>query len=250
MLDAELFDRFRLSHSDLLDRAARVWLVSSPPASATGCDVFRHPLPFLGRVAKRSLDVVLSATALLLVLPVLLVAMMAVRFNSSGPAIFKQVRVGATGRRFRLYKIRTMFTANDDSAHRAYVKGLICGRAEQHEGFFKLVGDPRVTSVGRFLRRFSIDELPQLWNVLKGDMSLVGPRPPLPGEVELYGDRAWGRLRIKPGITGLWQVSGRSTLSFDEMVALDVHYWQQWSLLLDFTILLRTPAVVFAATGA
>ncbi|MDQ4089719.1 MAG: sugar transferase [Actinomycetota bacterium] len=192
----------------------------------------------------------MSATALLLVLPVLLVAMAAVRFNSAGPALFKQVRVGANGRRFRLFKLRTMFTGNDDTAHRAYVAGLISGDADRHGGVFKLVGDPRITSIGGFLRRFSIDELPQLWNVLKGDMSIVGPRPPLPREVELYGDRAWARLRVKPGITGLWQVSGRSELSFEEMVALDVQYWQRWSLLLDLKILVRTPAVVLAATGA
>jgi len=250
VLDAELFDRFRLNHPGLLATAERVWLVSNSSGRASGPDVFAHPLPLVGRAAKRVLDVALSATALLLVLPVLLVAMLAVRLNSAGPAIFTQVRVGANGRKFRLFKVRTMFTGNDDSGHRAYVAGLISGRAERHGAVFKLVGDPRITSIGRFLRRFSIDELPQLWNVLKGDMSIVGPRPPLPGEVELYGDRAWGRLRVKPGITGLWQVSGRSELSFDEMVALDVEYWQRWSLLLDLQILARTPAVVFAATGA
>lgn len=249
VLDAALFDRFRLTHPALLARADRVWVLPASSAGGKG-DVFAHPLPLLGRVAKRTLDIAVSAAALLLVLPVLLLAMVAVRVDSAGPAIFRQVRVGANGRKFRLFKIRTMFTGNDDSGHRAYVAGLISGNAERHGGVFKLVGDARITSIGRFLRRFSIDELPQLWNVLKGDMSIVGPRPPLPGEVELYGDGAWGRLRVKPGITGLWQVSGRSELSFHEMVALDVEYWQRWSLLLDLKILVRTPAVVFAATGA
>jgi lipopolysaccharide/colanic/teichoic acid biosynthesis glycosyltransferase len=176
--------------------------------------------------------------------------MAAVRWDSRGPAIFRQVRMGANGRRFQLYKLRTMHHGNDDRVHREYVAQLITGGGQRHDRMYKLVDDPRVTRVGRVLRHFSIDEVPQLWNVLKGDMSLVGPRPPLPHETQLYSASAWRRLRVKPGITGLWQVSGRSELSFDEMVSLDVSYWRRWSLRSDLAILLKTPRTVLSGRGA
>ena len=207
-------------------------------------------LSLAGRTFKRFLDLCLAPVLLLLAVPVLLVAMVAIRIDSKGPAVFRQVRVGAGGKRFRLYKLRTMFADNDDSAHRAYTAALIAGSASRESGMFKLVDDPRVTRVGRFLRRFSIDEVPQLWNVIRGDMSLVGPRPPLPNEADLYDAWAWQRLSSKPGITGLWQVSGRCRLSFDEMVRLDIRYLQEWSPFLELKIVLKSPFVVFLRQGA
>jgi lipopolysaccharide/colanic/teichoic acid biosynthesis glycosyltransferase len=209
-----------------------------------------HPWPVLGRAVKRGLDIVLALAALVLTLPIVLLAMIAVKCETPGPALFRQVRVGANGRRFRMVKIRTMLHHNDDSRHRAYVAALVAGQAQRCDGVYKLVDDPRVTRVGRLLRRFSLDEVPQLWNVLKGEMSVVGPRPPLPSEVELYHPRAMERLRVKPGMTGRWQVSGRCRLSFEAMVELDVEYWQRWSPLLDLAILLRTPKAVLAGAGA
>jgi lipopolysaccharide/colanic/teichoic acid biosynthesis glycosyltransferase len=209
-----------------------------------------HPWPVLSRAVKRGLDLLLASAGLLLTLPIVLLSVLAVKCDTRGPAFFRQVRVGANGRRFRMVKIRTMLHDNDDSQHRAYMAALVAGAGERCGGMYKLVDDPRVTRVGRVLRRFSLDEIPQIWNVLKGDMSVVGPRPPLPSEVELYQPRAMERLRVKPGMTGLWQVSGRCRLPFEAMVELDVAYWQRWSLLLDLAILLRTPKAVLAGAGA
>jgi lipopolysaccharide/colanic/teichoic acid biosynthesis glycosyltransferase len=211
---------------------------------------FAHPLPLVGRVVKRAMDIALALIGLILVLPVMVVAMLAVRLDSPGPALFKQVRIGENGRRFRLYKLRTMRHGNDDRIHRQYMARLIAGTGERCGDVYKLLHDPRITRVGRFLRKMSIDEVPQLWNVLKGDMSLIGPRPPVPHEVELYNAAAWRRLRVKPGITGLWQVSGRCQLSFEDMVSLDVRYWQQWTLLKDIAIALKTPRTVLSGKGA
>jgi lipopolysaccharide/colanic/teichoic acid biosynthesis glycosyltransferase len=201
-------------------------------------------------IAKRTLDILVSLAVLLLALPLLLIAMIATWLETPGSPLFLQERVGRDGRSFRIVKLRTMFTGNDDSAHQAYVAAMIRGTADRHDGMYKLVDDPRITRVGRVLRRLSIDELPQAWNVLRGDMSLVGPRPALPREVELYSATARRRLRVKPGITGLWQVSGRSTLTFDEMVALDIRYWESWTPLLELSILVRTPWVVLTGGGA
>lgn len=251
VVDADALDWFRTDHPDVLQQAPRIWVVPAPGSElGRASSPFANPLPVGGRLVKRMLDIVLAFTGLLAVLPALLLAMALVRFESHGPALFRQVRMGVNGRRFRLYKLRTMYHGNDDRAHRQYVAQLIAGEGERCNDVFKLVDDPRITRVGRILRKLSIDELPQLWNVLKGDMSLVGPRPPLPHETQLYPARAWGRLRVKPGITGLWQVSGRCELSFDDMVALDVRYWQRWSLLSDVRILLKTPRVVLSRRGA
>ena len=250
VIDEAAIERVAQDDPEILRRAGRIWVVPSEDrVSGAKNDPFGHPLPAFGRVAKRALDVALALVGLLLVLPVLAVAAGAIRCDSRGSALFSQVRMGMNGRRFRLYKLRTMHDGNDDRAHRAYVAGLIAGAPHRYNEIYKLVDDPRVTKVGRVLRRFSIDELPQLWNVLRGDMSLVGPRPPLPHETELYTARAWGRLRVKPGITGLWQVSGRSRLPFDDMVSLDVRYWQRWSLLSDLVILLKTPRTVLSGRG-
>ena len=247
VIDAASVEWIAQDHPEILRGAGRVWIVPSEGVGPGATqNPFSHPLPALGRVLKRTLDLALALLTLLLVLPILVVAAVALRSDSPGPALFRQVRMGKDGRRFQLYKLRTMHHGNDDSAHRAYVGRLIRGGTERHGDVYKLAHDARITRVGRILRRFSIDELPQLWNVLRGDMSLVGPRPPLPHETELYTARAWGRLRVKPGMTGLWQVSGRSRLAFDEMVSLDVRYWQRWSLLSDLVILSKTPRVVLS----
>jgi len=202
------------------------------------------------RAFKRALDLLV----LLVVSPFVLVAApfiaIAVKMTSRGPVLFTQQRVGADGKLFRLYKFRTMFVNNDDSAHREYVAALMRDEAPQHDGMFKMTHDPRVTRVGRFLRRYSLDELPQLWNVLRGDMSIVGPRPPLLTESQDYDLTAWDRLRVPPGLTGLWQVSGRCALSFTQMVELDVEYWRTWSPMLEIRILARTPLALASTRGA
>jgi lipopolysaccharide/colanic/teichoic acid biosynthesis glycosyltransferase len=164
-----------------------------------------------------------------------------VRLTSPGPAFFRQTRVGRDGREFQIWKLRTMFVGADT----APVDG------NDADGIlFKLRRDPRVTPLGHFLRRWSLDELPQLWNVVRGSMSLVGPRPPLPREVAQYGDDVRRRLLVTPGLTGLWQVSGRSDLAWDEAVRLDLQYVENWSLSLDLVVLLRTMTAVLRRRGA
>lgn len=201
------------------------------------------------RIVKRLFDLVGAVVVLVLSLPVWLVAAAAVKLDSPGPVLFRQTRVGRGGRHFTMLKFRTMLHGNDETIHREYYRRLIQGQAEprvneEGEEVF-LLDDPRVTRVGRFLRRTSLDELPNLLNVLRGDMSLVGPRPPIPYEVELYDDRALGKLDVKPGMTGLAQVSGRGALTFDQVIDFDLEYVDRRSLSLDLLILLRTvPAVV------
>jgi lipopolysaccharide/colanic/teichoic acid biosynthesis glycosyltransferase len=176
----------------------------------------------------------------------MLVAAVLIRFTSKGPAFYRQTRIGLGERPFTMLKLRTMRVDCDDAAHRAFNTREILGQANPgtSDGVFKLERDPRITPVGVFLRRFSIDELPQLFNVISGDMSLVGPRPSLSWEVELYTPEQRRRHECVPGITGLWQVSGRNRLSMPEMLALDVTYREQRSLLLDIWILLRTPSAM------
>ena len=197
-----------------------------------------------GRLFKRVVDILVATMTLAVALPVLVLAAVAVVVDSPGGAFFVQTRVGRGGRPFRIVKLRTMHKDNDDSQHRAYVAALIRGEGESSDGMYKMVEDDRRTRVGRRLRGLSIDELPQLWNVLRGEMSVVGPRPPLPEEAALYDEGAWARMAAKPGLTGLWQVSGRSRLSYEEMIELDVRYTREWSALLDLQILLRTPKAV------
>ncbi len=205
-----------------------------------------------GALAKRALDLVGSLTALLLLSPVFLLVPVIIRLGSEGPVFFVQERYGLNGARFKLFKFRSMHVNRDDAIHREFVKELIEGRMDAGEDtVYKITSDPRVTCVGRFLRAYSLDELPQLFNVLRGEMSLVGPRPPIHYEVENY--RGWQRNRLigkKPGITGAWQVSGRSSTNFDEMVRLDLQYLRNWSVLLDLKILLMTPLAVLRCRGA
>jgi len=206
---------------------------------------------------KRVMDIVGSLLALIVASPVFAAVAIAIKATSEGPVFFQQTRIGQHGKPFKFYKFRSMKMGNDATAHKEYVKRLISGNAERHgsngngKGVFKLTADPRITKVGAFLRKTSMDELPQFMNVLKGEMSLVGPRPPIPYEVEAYD--VWHRRRLleaKPGITGLWQVSGRSRVTFDEMVRLDLRYARAWTPWMDIKILLRTPLAVVAGDGA
>ncbi|HEX5740567.1 MAG TPA: sugar transferase [Pilimelia sp.] len=196
------------------------------------------------RVVKEVFDRVAAALLLAVGAPVLVGIAVAIRLTSRGPVLFRQVRVGRTGRPFRIYKFRSMYL--DAEARLAEMRHL-----NEYDGvLFKMRDDPRVTPVGRWLRRLSLDELPQLLNVLRGDMSLVGPRPPLPEEVAVYPDDMRRRLAVKPGMTGLWQVSGRSDLPWEEAVRLDLRYVENWSLTLDLVILLRTVTAVLRSSGA
>jgi lipopolysaccharide/colanic/teichoic acid biosynthesis glycosyltransferase len=208
-------------------------------------------------VIKRSLDIVGSGTLLLMLSPFLAAIVTLIKLTSKGPVIYKQERLGQFGRRFKCLKFRTMYTNNDPKIHQEYVQQFIAGKDgldktdASGQTTYKLVKDPRVTAVGSFLRKTSLDELPQFWNVLRGDMSLVGPRPPVPYEFEVYD--IWHRrrvLEVRPGVTGLWQVSGRNRTRFDEMVRLDLRYCQTWSVWLDLKILLATPRAVFNGGGA
>ncbi|MCR2793528.1 sugar transferase [Microbacterium sp. zg.Y625] len=192
--------------------------------------------------AKRMVDLLLSLGALIILSPVLLFLALAVRLSSPGPVLFQQTRVGLRGREFTMLKFRTMVANAED-----LLPELVTGRRDAgNEVLFKMSDDPRVTRVGRVMRRFSLDELPQLLNVVGGSMSLVGPRPPLPSEVEKYADHVHRRFLAKPGITGAWQVGGRSTLSWEESVRLDLSYVENWSLLGDLLILLKTIRAVIA----
>jgi len=196
------------------------------------------------QLLKRTLDVVLAGAGLVLFAPLLGFIALVIRLDSPGPILFRQERVGRGGERFVLLKFRSMREDAD-----CIVQELLALN-EASGPIFKIRNDPRMTRVGRFLRRSSLDELPQLWNVLRGEMSLVGPRPPLPREVDQYEPWQLRRLEAAPGLTGLWQVSGRSELSFDEMVMLDLYYVENWSLALDLRILVRTLPAVFRGGGA
>jgi exopolysaccharide biosynthesis polyprenyl glycosylphosphotransferase len=195
-------------------------------------------------VAKFTFDILVSGLMLIALSPLLLLTALAVKLTSPGPVLFRQQRVGLRGRPFTMLKFRTMVVGADlmvDDLRQAHgVEGVM----------FKLREDPRVTMVGKILRKFSIDELPQLLNVVKGDMSLVGPRPPLPEEVTRYEDWQFDRLEVPPGITGLWQVSGRADLSFDDAVRLDLFYIENWSLAYDLFIIAKTVPVLLSSRGA
>jgi exopolysaccharide biosynthesis polyprenyl glycosylphosphotransferase len=211
---------------------------------------YLHGVPLIGlrepslsgvnRLLKRATDLAFASLVLAVLSPLLMLVAIAIKLDSPGPVLFRQLRVGRGGRQFWFYKFRSM---------RADAEAEYWRLQEQNEAsgpIFKMKNDPRVTRVGRFIRRTSIDELPQLLNVLQGTMSAVGPRPPLPREVEQYEEWHLRRLSGSPGMTGLWQVSGRSELTFDEMVLLDIWYIENWSLALDLKIALRTiPAVLF-----
>ena len=192
------------------------------------------------RVITRVVDIFMSLLILLLGSPLWLCIALAIRMTSTGEIIYKQTRIGLSGRPFKMYKFRSMYKNADQLMTALWMQN------EAQGPLFKMRDDPRINPVGKFLRRTSLDEFPQIINVVRGEMSLVGPRPPLPSEVALYEEWQKGRLAIKPGMTGLWQVRGRSNLSFDEGVLMDLYYIENWSLRLYFLILFRTlPAVLF-----
>jgi lipopolysaccharide/colanic/teichoic acid biosynthesis glycosyltransferase len=208
-------------------------------------------------IVKRVFDIAGSSAMVILFAPLFLAIALAIKLTSKGPVFYRQQRVGRYGQTFTFLKFRSMFVNNDHSVHKEFVTRLIAstpGESKQAEGdggVYKLVGDKRITRVGKLLRRTSLDELPQFLNVLKGDMSLVGPRPPIPYELAAY--QTWHRhrlLAVKPGITGLWQVMSRSSVRFDEMVRLDLRYASTWTPWLDLKILLRTPGAVIRGSGA
>lgn len=197
---------------------------------------------------KRALDVTLASVLIIIAGPLLLILWCLVRSTSAGPALFRQERLGRDMRPFTMLKLRSMHVGNDDQVHRAYVTGMLSAEEEapaRNGALFKLTGDPRVTPLGAWLRRTSLDELPQLINVLRGEMSLVGPRPMLPWEAQLLAEPYRPRFTVKPGITGLWQVSGRSRLSMRRALELDVEYARRRSVALDLSILARTVPALF-----
>lgn len=228
-------------------------------------ETFREDVSYF---MKRVLDVTIAATLLVLLLPVMLITAIVVRLDSSGPSLFKQERIGARRdengewqvQPFTLYKFRSMRQDASDDIHRKYVKSFIeddtetmaslQNGAKDEDSNYKLVNDTRITKVGKFIRSTSLDELPQLFNVIRGDMSLVGPRPALQYEVDLYQDWQRDRLKALPGITGLWQVTARSSVKFDVMVDLDIEYVYYRSILLDLWILVMTPKAILSGKGA
>ncbi len=240
-----------------LEGTAAELILSSRLADVAGPRISLHPvdgLPLIHvkipefeggqHLLKRALDIVVAGVALLPLALITPVIALLIVIDSNGPVFFTQTRIGRDGREFRMLKFRTM---------RPNAESELAALAAKNEGaglLFKVKDDPRVTRVGAILRRYSLDELPQFWNVLRGDMSVVGPRPPLPSEVTGYDGRVTRRLYIKPGITGLWQVSGRSDLSWDESVRLDLHYVENWSVMTDLMIMWRTAKVMFEAKGA
>jgi len=254
ILSAEQFGQIKLS----LFVFPEDW--EEPITDSSSCVPRREPLSNrkeLSRFAKRCIDIGGSLLAVTVSAPLLAAIAVAIKLTSEGPIFFCQKRQGQYGRAFTFLKFRSMYVKNDSKIHEEFIKRLISGDPGlgQSEGtqppVYKLTKDPRITRIGEFLRRSSLDELPQFFNVLKGDMSLVGPRPPIPYEVEHY--ESWHRRRLqesKPGITGLWQVHGRSKTTFDEMVRLDLQYARSWSLWLDLKILLLTPKAVLRGSGA
>jgi len=218
------------------------------PADTSRYDAWHH-------LVKRLIDVVLAAGMLVVVAPVMTVIALLIKRSGPGPVLFVQERLGRDGRPFSFYKFRSMKHDSDDAIHRQFaamfINGDEDGCADHNSGdkVFKLKRDPRVTAIGAFLRRASLDELPQLFNILKGEMSLVGPRPPIAYEIENYQPWHMERLKAVPGLTGLWQVSGRSSVAFEDMVRLDIRYINTWSLWRDLVILVKTVPVVLRGTG-
>ncbi|AET70579.1 exopolysaccharide biosynthesis polyprenyl glycosylphosphotransferase [Desulfosporosinus orientis DSM 765] len=195
-------------------------------------------------LAKRVMDIVVTGAGLIVISPILLAIAIVIKVSSDGPVIFAQERVGLNGRIFNMYKFRSMVVNAEE------LKAKLAHLNEMSGPVFKISNDPRVTTIGRILRKTSLDELPQLWNVLMGDMSLVGPRPPLPSEVNLYDPKHRKRLSVKPGITCIWQISGRNDVDFEKWMEMDAEYVERWSLWMDVAILAKTVPVVLGRKGA
>jgi lipopolysaccharide/colanic/teichoic acid biosynthesis glycosyltransferase len=208
--------------------------------------------PPLRAAVRRLLDLILASLVIVILSPLLIALAIAIRFDSPGPALFRQRRIGFGEREFTLFKFRSMRPDADPRGHREYVTALIQGESADggDKSLYKLAVDDRITPIGRWIRRWSLDELPQLFNVIAGDMSLVGPRPAIAYEVAKYPSWYLKRFSVKPGLTGLWQVSGRNERTYEEMVRLDIEYAERRSLLLDLSILARTPLTVLGRRGA
>jgi len=224
-----------------------------PPPSSRSSRVARRALLRariagirVGPLVRRGLDMLLAGAALVVLAPVFALTALAIRLTSQGPIFFAQTRVGQYGRRFAMFKFRSMYVGAD--ALKTTLSAQVAGAVDGVR--FKLRRDPRVTPVGRALRKLSIDELPQLWNVVRGDMTLVGPRPPVPREVVLYDPRALRRLEVRPGLTCLWQIGGRSDLDFEQQVSLDIEYIDRVRPLQEIAIVARTIPAVITGRGA
>ena len=240
-----------------LNEAAR-WLEEHPETEMRKSGVFMLPPTVVARprrnyAVKRVFDFTVSLLAIILLSPILLVVALMVKLDSKGPALFHQERMGQNGKPFQVYKFRSMRADSDDAVHRAAVAKFQEGKKIAEEGgggnAYKLAKDPRITRIGGFIRATSLDELPQLFNILKGDMSLVGPRPALRYEVEQYRYRHRYRLMVKPGLTGIWQVYGRSKVDFETLVSMDLHYVTDGTFWLDMKLIFLTFGVVFARSG-
>lgn len=224
--------------------------------SQTGHGEVIRVRPIRSYRSKRVLDLVTACVGLVIAMPVAAVIALLIKLSSPGPVLFRQPRIGHNGEEFTFYKFRSMRVGSDDSKHREYISLFIAGKDDElkklqgGDKVYKMTCDDRVTSVGRFLRRTSLDELPQLLNVLRGEMSMVGPRPHLGYEVELYKDWHKRRLQGQPGITGWWQIHGRSRVPFDEAVRMDIWYLEHQSLVLDLRIMLRTITKAIVGRGA
>jgi lipopolysaccharide/colanic/teichoic acid biosynthesis glycosyltransferase len=214
-----------------------------PHGAASNCGLHRRATSALGRFAKRILDFLVASITILLLWPLMLMIAVAVRLESQGPAIYPSLPVGKRGMLFACYKFRTMIPGA------SLLRQRLLHLNQRRGPFFKMADDPRVTRPGRFLRKYSLDELPQLWNVLKGEMSLVGPRPHPLADVALYRPEHHSRLEVKPGLTGLWQVTARANPSFATCLQLDLAYIRKWSLLLDCRIFAKTIPEVLSGSG-
>jgi exopolysaccharide biosynthesis polyprenyl glycosylphosphotransferase len=226
-------------HDDLIPEAPIEYLANFPVVS-----LHRRNGKVVTRLLKRVWDRAASAALLVIILPSMLIIALLIKLDSPGPVFYISQRIGKRGRSFSCFKFRTMAVGADK------LKTSLSAHNERSGPLFKIRNDPRVTRIGRYLRKFSLDELPQLVNVISGDMSLVGPRPPIASEVEAYELEHLRRLEVLPGLTGLWQVGARQDPSFDRYVALDLTYVENWSLWLDLKILARTAHVVFRGTGS
>ncbi len=231
-------------HGLALDRTALDQVDGLPLISPRGSQVVG-----LSLVLKRAFDVAVASAALLIAGPVMLLIAAGIKLTSHGPVFYRQQRIGQYGRPFTILKFRSMRMDNDTSSHVAFATDWIYGRTGGDDGVHKITADPRVTFIGKLIRGLSLDELPQLINVVRGDMSIVGPRPPTVYEFERYSEWHKRRLEVMPGVTGLWQISGRNELSFDEMVELDIRYIERWSLANDMRIVVRTLPTLLRGSG-
>ncbi|PYU19531.1 MAG: hypothetical protein DMG30_23940 [Acidobacteria bacterium] len=236
---------YQLGQSSLSPRCwTNDWTPLGPFAWQDGdLELCEEPIPSFGLFIKRVVDLLLSFIGLVALWPLMLAIALAVKLESPGPAVYRSLRAGKRGHTFPCYKFRTMITGADE------LKDNLRSLNQRRGPFFKIADDPRVTHLGRFLRKYSLDELPQLWNVLKGDMSLVGPRPHPLEDCEQYSFEHYRRLEVKPGITGLWQVLARRNPSFEICMVLDLRYIRQWNFLLDCRILVKTISAVLAGEG-